>query len=927
MPEVFDRETELAELRRFIARVPEGPCALTLLGEAGIGKSALWDAGLGVAREQGLRLLTCRSARSEAELSYAGLGDVLEEVPEEALTCLPEVQRHALEVALLRAEPGASPIDHRTVAAATLGTLRWFASSGPVLVALDDPQWMDEASRSTLAYAIRRLDEEPVGVLAAVRVGEGEGDDPFELSRALADERAKRVEVGPLSAQAVGRMLDARLGWVPEASFLFELHTVSGGNPLYALEIARATVQGRPEGSGPALLLPASLKAQVGNRLATMSAEARGLALAAASLSRPTVALALGAADVDDGALAEAVRADILEVDGQALRFTHPLYASVAYAGTAAGDRSRMHRRLAELVQDPEERARHLALAGTPPDREIADVLEEAAERARSRGAPRAAAEMALEARRFTPEDRAEDGRRRVLLAADELFEAGETPHVVALLEDVLEGCPKGRERADVLWRLGRAWSWGESGPLDMGESWLEQAESEAGVDPWVGSLIHRYHFWFARQRYRYAVAAEHARPALELAGSSGDPAARAASLAILAWAEMVSGRGVTDEVIREALGTWGAAAHSPSGSAIALEEHPGFLCGEVLVVADRLDEARGVLEALRQEATDRGSEAALSIALNELFEVELLGGNWDLVSRYVEEASRLQVNTGLARLMKGTVAAHLGHADEARRDLTRGFEIAEPKGVTDVRVEFLRKLGFLELSLGNLADAHRHLSRATELFMEAGILDPGFGRSLPDAIETLVGLDELAEAERLTDWLEERARALDRVSALATGARCRGLLLAAGGDHAAALEHLERAVREHERLPMPFERGRTLLVLGTVRRHAKRKRSAREALEEALAIFERLGAAPWVERARAELSSIAGRPAATGELTPTEERVARLAAAGRTNREIGETLYLSVRTVETHLSHTYRKLGVRSRTELALVLEPPPTT
>ncbi len=171
-------------------------------------------------------------------------------------------------------------------------------------------------------------------------------------------------------------------------------------------------------------------------------------------------------------------------------------------------------------------------------------------------------------------------------------------------------------------------------------------------------------------------------------------------------------------------------------------------------------------------------------------------------------------------------------------------------------------------------------------------------------------------------DWLEERGQALDRPWALAVAARYRGLLAAADGDFQTAFASLDRALKEHERLPMPFELGRTMLVLGTIRRRAKQKRPAREALEEALAIFERLGAPLWADKARAELARIGGRRSAAGQLTEAETRVAKLAAAGRTNREIADALFMSVRTVEGHLSHAYAKLGVRSRTELALFFD-----
>jgi DNA-binding CsgD family transcriptional regulator len=913
MPEVFGRDSELAELRRFIASISEGPCALVLEGAPGVGKTKLWDAALGYGRELDLRLLTSRSVGSEAAMSYAGLADVLGEAPSDALEALPEVQRHALEVALLRAEPGEVPLDHRTVAAATRGTLRWYASSGPVLIALDDPQWMDEASRTALTYAIRRLDEEPVGVLAAVRAGE-DLDDPLDLARALPDERLAQVEVGPLPAQALGRMLDERLGWAPEGSALFELHTVSGGNPLFALEIARASLQD-PDRT---LVVPGSLAEQVSERLASLPEATREALVVAAALPRPTLDLIERAVGPED-TLADAVGAGVVEVHADAVRFTHSLYGSVAYADAREEDRARVHGCLAELVTDPEERARHLALSAEPPDEPVAAALEVAAERARSRGAPKVAADLCLEAARFTPKDRVHEARRRAILAADDLLEVGEVVRVVTILEEILPDVPAGRERAEVLYRLGRVGSYATSERMHVAESWLEQAEVEARGDPLLGSAIHRMRSWPARQRFRLAEAARHADRVLELAELAGDPAETASALALAAWAEMVNGQGVDDDTLERAMELW-PTVQPPHPMTVA-DDSPVGHCAEILLRADRLHKARTLLVAWRREARDLGSDQGLALALDWLCDLELLAGEWDLASRYAAEACRLDPNKRVSETCRGQIRAHLGREEEARRDLTRWLETMEQMQTIEVLLDALSGLGFLELSLGNLVEANAYLSRATELLMDSGALDPGFARFLPDAIETLVGLGDLAEAERLTDWLEERGRALDRVWAIATGARCRGLLLAAKGDHGAALAHLERAMAEHERLPMPFERVRTLLVLGTVRRRARQHRAAREALEGALEVFEDLGARLWAGKARAELASISGRPAATGELTPTEERVARLAAAGRTNREIAESLFLSVRTVETHLTHAYRKLGVRSRTELALAL------
>jgi len=226
--------------------------------------------------------------------------------------------------------------------------------------------------------------------------------------------------------------------------------------------------------------------------------------------------------------------------------------------------------------------------------------------------------------------------------------------------------------------------------------------------------------------------------------------------------------------------------------------------------------------------------------------------------------------------------------------------------------------LGFLDLSTGELAAADRHLSRADEIGERIGLVEPGQWRFHADHIEALVGLGELERAAALCARLEERGRAVDRPWALATAARCRGLIAAAQGDLEAAVTECERALVEHGRLPVPFERARTLLVLGQVERRARRKRAARESLAAALAVFEQLGAPLWVKRARAELARIGGRTPAGSELTASEARVAALVAQGRTNKEAAAELFLSVNTVETTLRHVYAKLGVRSRAELA---------
>jgi DNA-binding CsgD family transcriptional regulator len=273
-----------------------------------------------------------------------------------------------------------------------------------------------------------------------------------------------------------------------------------------------------------------------------------------------------------------------------------------------------------------------------------------------------------------------------------------------------------------------------------------------------------------------------------------------------------------------------------------------------------------------------------------------------------------------------GLVEAHLGRADPARLAALEGLRVAEAAGEILLQILNLAVLGFLELSLGRPAEADAYLSRAVELEQAMGVREPAYFRIVPDEVEALVGLGRLDEAESLLAPLEDAGRSLDRAWAMATGARCRALVFAARGDLQGASDAADEAVRHHDRLPLPFELGRTLLVRGTVQRRAKRKREARDTLTQALEIFEGLGAAAWSVRTRAELARIGGRAASSVDLTPTEARVAELVAAGSTNREAADALFVSVHTVEANLKRIYRKLGIRSRTELASKLPSGPS-
>jgi AAA ATPase domain len=281
LPEVVGRDEELAAVAAFIDG--DLPGALVLAGEAGIGKTTVWRAGLSHARERGACVLACRPAESEARLSFAGLADLLEPVLGAALGALPSIQRHALEAALLLSEKEGPPPDQRTISTACLGVLRKLAGNGPVLVAVDDVQWLDPPTALVLEFAARRLDAEPIGLLVAQRVA-GDGEAPLGLGRA--DLESGRVRLGPLSTGALHRLLRDRLGASLTRPVLRKVHEASGGNPFYALELVRALqAGGRRIEPGEPLPVPETLEEILRRRIEALPASAREVLGAAAALA------------------------------------------------------------------------------------------------------------------------------------------------------------------------------------------------------------------------------------------------------------------------------------------------------------------------------------------------------------------------------------------------------------------------------------------------------------------------------------------------------------------------------------------------------------------------------------------------------------------------------------------------------------------
>jgi DNA-binding CsgD family transcriptional regulator len=395
-------------------------------------------------------------------------------------------------------------------------------------------------------------------------------------------------------------------------------------------------------------------------------------------------------------------------------------------------------------------------------------------------------------------------------------------------------------------------------------------------------------------------------------------PALLAGALGAKLWLEFLLGRGLRLDLSRRA-----AALEQRARPARAVDgvELP---LGALLKSADRLDEARAKLEGVLAAAVRDQDERSRFEVVLELGHLECLAGRWQLAERYAIQAWEFVELTGQEELrqvvlgLAALVDSLQGRLDPARAQATEGMRRAEESRNTWSTLMILPVLGFIELSAGRPAEAVAYLARADATCERVGVREPGRFRFHADYAEALICCGELDRATTVLDRLGERGQALDRPWAMATAARCQAMLMAARGDLAAASSQVEIALARHEQLAMPFELARTLLVGGQVHRRARQKKQASQMMSQAEAVFTSLGAAAWDARARDGLSRLGIRQPAPLELTATERQVAQLAAAGMTNREISERMFISLRTTEANLSRVYRKLGVRSRAELA---------
>ena len=855
-------------------------------------------------------MLTTRPLETETKLAYAGVGDLLDGV-QDRLGVLPAPQAHALRAALLLESPDAGVVDERAVALGFLGLL---VAEAPVLLAVDDLQWLDRQSARVLAFAAHRVGETPVAFLVALRAEERAGLS-FVPERVLPN--CTNVPVRGLDLESIYRLIRDRLGVVLPRPSLLSVYETAAGNPFFALELTRAAQQ-----PGKTRPVSPTLRELVGSRITALPPETRAALCVAAALADPTLDL-VGAASEGDAtaALGPAVAAEIVSLESGRIRFAHPLLAAAAYDAAASHERRDVHSSLAAVVPDREEQVRHLALAAEGPDPDVASALDEAARLARARGAPVAAAELYEEARALTPRADRSGARRRAVDAARCQFESGDSRRARSLLETTIAELPAGAERARALLVLAPLRSYDDD--MRAAVALYEQAlaEADAGQPR-------------ARQRAR---------------GHLGQslPPARALRR---------GGRRTPEQQLRSARSS---VTDSSSPRRAARSSSPRPHSGTRRQERPRGGRRRWRRRRRRASSRARGSRSrsrgcgGRSSTRRTTRSSRRSSGPPRSVTRArcrtsrcsslrpiaCAVATRRQPRTptsppivpsrpargrvfAYALALRGLAAAYRGQVDEARAATGRALELARSTSGRPAEQFATAALGLLELSLERSEQAVDVLAPLVVFARDHGMAEPGLTRFVPDLVEGLVACGRLAEAEDHLSWYEANAERLERASAQGASARCRGLLAAAAGELGAALAAFERAHAHHERAPMPFDRARTLLALGSARRRANERRAARDTLVAARELFASLGAAVWEQRADAELARIGGRAPATGELTPIEARVAELTAAGQTNREVAASLFLSIRTVEGHLSRIYGKLGVRSRVELARRLD-----
>ncbi len=903
------REAEIGRIEAALTAVRSGEGgALVLHGEPGIGKSALLDHA--ERNASGLRCLRTAGLEAESSLPFSALAELSESLLD-GIGALPPPQARAIEAALALAPP--APGERFAVCAGFLGLLSRAGAEQPLLLLIDDTQWLDRASAECVAYAARRLRGKPVAALAAAR-----GSAPPAM---LAGPGVEMVPVRGLDPASARELL---LNASPDlaASVAESLLEAAAGNPLALRELpSLLTAEQRSASSPLEQPLPPGLTLQRAfeQRIATVPPQTRRACLLAATAFTPRledVRSACRELGLDPGELERAEQAGLLRLTAGRFEFDHPLLRGAVVQGASAADRRRAHEALARCADDGDARAWHRAAATLGADDAVADEMEAVAARASARAAHGTAADALEQAARLST-DREQRARRLlgagVAAATGGAYDRGLV--LLGLADEIDDPATRGAVRRQLaLLTL----NGGVRGAEQTRELLIAEAEAIAATDPAAAAGSYADAGLAAAVGGNCVHVLDAAERAIAVLPDTAPEPVRCQALATLGLGLTLRGR---SEEAREPLNEAGRLLRRCDPLAPAAQTVAFALGGRRSTGQERLllEEA----EWLEAAAKDAGAGGLFPYYQVLVADCDLRIGRLERASAKITEAiegareSGQVASLGIALAVGARIAAIRGQQDAAREAVAEVDEIAPSRGFGSTAGWARAALGFLELSLDRLPEAIAALEPLEQLPRLAGFEDPLVIPWAPDLVEALCRSGRREDGGAVAALLQRQAQGSPAALASALAARCAGLVARSSFD-----DDFERALELHGEADSPFEHARTLLAYGSRLHRARRRVDARERLRRAAAMFATLGAPLWEARAAAELKAAGAvrrrRVYEPTELTAQEVRVALAAARGAKNREIAGELFLSPKTIEFHLGRVYRKLNIHSRAELA---------
>ncbi|MEU2866185.1 AAA family ATPase [Streptomyces mirabilis] len=908
---VIGRREELSLLRELITPPHKESHVLLLLGDPGLGKTILLAEAAREAKAAGMRVLATTGRESEQDLAFAGLHQLLRPVLDR-VGRLATRQAEALRGAFGLSDDPAPP-DALLTGIAVLTLLSELSDEQPLLVSADDTQWLDRASLDALAFAARRLESEQLVLLAGARGNVPPAGFERDLPQLL---------LRPLTRPDAGLLLDAQPR-PPHGRLREQVLTQAVGNPLALIELSRVIATDPDAGrrwTAEPLPLTGQLTALMAAQYVTLPSAARSALLLAAAADSPDLTTAIPGLSAD--ALAPAEAAGLIRLDTPGPRFAHPLTRSAVYHAAPFAERAAAHRQVADALRDqPDRRAWHLAVAALEPDEHLAALLVDSAAQAQRRGGAAAAARALERAAELSPGE--PDKARRLLAAAELALPAGQADWVRELAGKVLTltSDPDLRiaARLDIGWSL--LWSNRNADAFDTLLSVAAEASPRLSAIAWQATWMAAT---VAHQTGLPEVCAK-ARAALDLLDSRDAPPPSAED-----WpAGRADEYRIWIRACTDPFGERGNIVPRLRRTAGGSLSDPGTF-GAAAWVLDETDLAVRVLREALSRLRAPGVRGASGGVLSALEWACVDSGRWDDALAAAREAGdiaaayKMETVAGSADLTTAIVAAMRGEHDQVAPLLARVRAVVDTSEYRGFAARIWQTAGLAALAQGNYVTAYAQLSR----------LFAADGTPLHHHFSYLAVADLAAAAVRAERHLEARTlleRALARVDP-APGprlaqltARARGLL--AEPDSAEA--HFAAPLADPTGDTWPFERAQLQLDYGEWLRRQRRINDAKPVLVTALETFRRLGAAPWTRRAESELRACGvtvqapqGAPGALDGLTAQQREIVILAGRGLTNGEIADRLFLSPRTVASHLYRSYPKLGIAGRRQLRDIID-----